>query len=294
MQQNFPAVPTSINLPLVVADVEIRQDAVGRFCLNDLHRASGGDAKHQPANWLRLDTTQALAKAVNSSHLRNQTKTDSYPKAGIPAIESKQGLGTFVVKQLVYAYAMWISAEFHLRVIDTFDAVVTGQYQPAPLTPELQLANAMLIAGRMIEEQKSKIEQRDKLISHLSPKAMIAEQLIMSDEAVNLTTAAKLFRLPPHKFNKALERIKWIYKRPGSKHWLGHQPKVIAGYIDHKEHLYTKDNGDTGTNPQVVITQKGLAKLALLLGKEPDVNALDSLVADHYADAGSDIYAEVV
>lgn len=94
---------------------------VGRFSLNDFHRAAGGEAKHQPSNWLRLESTQALiAEISNSSELRN-----------IDPVVYRQRVGTFACKELVYAYAMWISAAFQLKVIRAFDALATGNLERA-------------------------------------------------------------------------------------------------------------------------------------------------------------------
>lgn len=96
---------------LIVADMTIKQDSEGRYCLNDLHRASGGNPKDRPNYWLQLD------------HVSQQIAI--LEKAGNPAISAKRGVGTFVHKKLVYSYAMWISADFHLEVIRAFDQLQT-------------------------------------------------------------------------------------------------------------------------------------------------------------------------
>lgn len=52
-------------MKLVIANTEIHQDADGRFSLNDLHRASGGEEKNKPSNFLRSEQTQKLIEAIN-------------------------------------------------------------------------------------------------------------------------------------------------------------------------------------------------------------------------------------
>ena len=99
-------------MKLVVADTDIHQDAAGRYSLNDLHRAAGGEERHRPNYFLKNQQTAALIAEIE--------------KAGIPAIEARQRVGTFVCKELVYAYAMWISPAFHLQVIRAYDAMMAA------------------------------------------------------------------------------------------------------------------------------------------------------------------------
>lgn len=98
---------------LIVADVAVRNDSEGRYHLNDLHRASGGEDKNKPSHWFNNKQTQELVELLNC---RNSASLPVITKEG-------RGGGTYVCKQLVYSYAMWLSAEFNLRVIEAYDEV---------------------------------------------------------------------------------------------------------------------------------------------------------------------------
>lgn len=112
-------------MKLVIANTEIHQDAEGRFSLNDLHRASGSEDKNKPSNFLRSEQTQKLIEAINRCSDSSSGSSDS-----MNALSTKEGgknQGSYGVKELVYAYANWISADFYLRMIRTFDEVATGK-----------------------------------------------------------------------------------------------------------------------------------------------------------------------
>lgn len=42
--------------------ITVKQDTFGRYCLNDLHKASGEAKKDQPADFVRLASSQELAE----------------------------------------------------------------------------------------------------------------------------------------------------------------------------------------------------------------------------------------
>lgn len=123
-----------------ISNVSIRQHN-GLYSLNDLHRASGGENRHKPSLWTSNQQTIELIKEVE--------------KAGNPAILSKQGLGTFVCKELVIHYGMWISPSFSLQVIRTFLAVqeqgsLKSQTTTDQRTPLRQAVSA-LVGARGID-----------------------------------------------------------------------------------------------------------------------------------------------
>ncbi|MGA6102082.1 KilA-N domain-containing protein [Psychrobacter pocilloporae] len=97
----------------------------GLYSLNDMHRASGSDKKHQPAFFMRNQETKDLIKEVE---VTDNIKAVKRVQGG----NDKSKQGTYVCKDLVYRYAMWISPKFALLVIRTFDKLVTGELRGQP------------------------------------------------------------------------------------------------------------------------------------------------------------------
>lgn len=107
-------------MSLVIAGAKIRVDEEGRYLLADLHKAAGGEDRHRPSKWADSQQVAELAQEIG--------------KAGIRALVPKQGgkaPGTYACREMVYAYAMWLSPAFHLHVIQAFDAIAQSKVQDA-------------------------------------------------------------------------------------------------------------------------------------------------------------------
>ena len=103
---------TILNTPITQID--------NLFSLNLVHQSEGGEAKHKPSNFLRLDTTQELIAEIESD---GQTQA-------VKVYRGSQG-GTYVCEELVLSYAMWISPKFHLIVLRAFLAMHKAESQNA-------------------------------------------------------------------------------------------------------------------------------------------------------------------
>jgi len=111
---------------LTVGETAIRQHD-GLYSLNDLHQASGGDDKHRPSFFLRLDTTQALIQEIQCA-----AQCADMHSAAINTINGGKHRGTYACKELVIAYAAWISPAFQLKVIRVFLDTAAASVQALP------------------------------------------------------------------------------------------------------------------------------------------------------------------
>jgi hypothetical protein len=87
----------------------------GRYSLNDLHQAAGAAPEHRPGHFIRNAQTQALIVEIENAQICALT------------VERGRNGGTYACRELVIAYAAWISPAFHLRVIRVFLTASTPQ-----------------------------------------------------------------------------------------------------------------------------------------------------------------------
>lgn len=168
---------------LIISNTSIHQDKTGRYSLNDLHKAAGNAEKHAPNKWLRLDQTNELINEILNTQIcpiknNRETALNQHP------ISSKKGRygGTYVCKELVYSYAMWISAAFSLKVIRAYDDLVNGRTTSPKTTVDqrtpLRDAVNLLVGkkGLMYPEAYSLIHQRFNVphIDNLAPEQLPA------------------------------------------------------------------------------------------------------------------------
>ncbi|MEN0584464.1 MULTISPECIES: KilA-N domain-containing protein [unclassified Kosakonia] len=114
-----------MNQLLMIDGVSVRQFFESHYCLNDLQKAAvnaQGETRSARSmevyEFMRRPETQALVE------LLEKETTGISRSAPVMAVQGRNG-GTYVCKELVYAYAMWISPAFHLKVIRTFDRAIT-------------------------------------------------------------------------------------------------------------------------------------------------------------------------
>ncbi|QKE37386.1 KilA-N domain-containing protein [Ferrovum myxofaciens] len=230
---------------LTIAETVIRQDAEGRYCINDLHRAAGGEARHRPTQWLRTKIATDLVEELENSDAlisaSEQNQSVSVTKGG-------DGIqGTYVVKELVYAYAMWISAAFHLKVIRAYDALVTK-----PVEEELKLNDPAALRGYLLIYTE-KVIALTKELEEQKPKVEFFDGVHRSVNSLSLRDAAKSLGFKPSVFKTQLVQDGLLY----GKNALPYQRYIDSGYFEVAQFIHKSADGREFVRPYTRITGKG-------------------------------------
>lgn len=217
---------------LMIANTQVHADNNSRFSLNDLQAAaicSGVTKDIRPAEWMALSSTSEMVEILIKEN------------PGSKPVEAKAGRygGTYACKELVYAYAMWISPKFNLHVIRAFDAMVTGKAANDPIPNDRQLsitnreykaALSMAKAAGLKGNQASLAADRAvQQALGISPLKLIGAEALPTE--ARLLTATELGRecdLSAREMNTLLEAYGYQEKTRDAKNALVWKPTKVG------------------------------------------------------------------
>jgi phage antirepressor YoqD-like protein len=267
---SFDPAPT-----VTVAGVQLRTDARGRYRLADLHAASGGNDKDRPAFWLRNAKTVELIDELDRC-------ADSHTaQKSVNVVNGGPDSGTYVCRELVYSYAMWISPAFHVKVIRAYDSLATGgkdaitEWLNKPKSELFRLLGdqsetierqEIIIAKKTariesqideLEAQDQRIFQQAKTIKAQQPKVDIVDKYIEQDNSdIGFREAAMRLGVKENQFRAFLLDV-GIYRRLDGR-IMPYKDYLNAGYFVMKLGE-RKDNGIAYS--QARFTPKGITWL---------------------------------
>jgi prophage antirepressor-like protein len=176
---------------------------------------------------------------------------------------NESGLYTLVLgsrKTEAKSFKKWVTSEVLPSIRKT------GHYgvQKVPQN----FAEALRLAADL-EEQKQRLEckmqEKDAYIEKIVPRAKALHRIATATEgSFTLTECAKNVQMSPSDLIEHLCVENWLYRRGKSKRLLAFQDKIDRGYLEHKVQEIEIDDGKLKTVTQVMVTAKGVAKLALL------------------------------
>lgn len=176
--------------------------------------------------------------------------------------------------------AMSYSYDLQAKVFDRMTAL---EQKPTLNPANLSRLQLLEMAIQSEQERLAVVEQKAVVEAQLAiaaPKLEIYDLIVETDETLNMTEAAKVLQTPRDKLRNVLVMNKWLYKRAGSKNWLGFADKVQQGLIIHKLNPYIDQNtGEQHMSEQPRITGKGLVKLAQMLGVNLPPNGSTGMAA---------------
>ncbi|WP_334469865.1 KilA-N domain-containing protein [Arsenophonus sp. PmNCSU2021_1] len=122
---------------VIIENTVVRQDAFGRYCLNDLHRAAVAQGKatesQRPSVFLRSEGISTFAQKVSEA---SQSASVNIIKGGLES-------GSWAVEIIAIRYAAWIDPAFEVQVYERFrDSIKSNN---GVLVEKVQAGLAMIL-----------------------------------------------------------------------------------------------------------------------------------------------------
>lgn len=148
--------------------------------------------------------------------------------------------------------------EFKKRLVKAFFELAKQSPQVDPmqaLQDPATMRGLLLSYSEKVLALESKVKEQEVKVEAL-------DRIATADGGMCITNAAKDLQVRPKDLFKWLSANRWIYRRTGSTTWTAYQERIQQGVLEHKVTTVERDDGSSKVVEQVLVTAKGLAKLA--------------------------------
>lgn len=200
---------------------------------------------------LGLKNASVVAQRLDSDELR---KFNLGSQIGEVHIINESGLYSVILrsdKKEAKTFKKWLTSEVLPSIRKT------GSYQLKPLSA-LELARQQVV---LLEQ----LDGLQNMVKTLEPQAAALQRISGGEGNLCISDTAKALGVQPKALFEWLSQNRWIFRRHGAKHWLGYQPRVQSGLIKHKVLTVVRKDFSEKVVEQVLITPKGLTKLASVM-----------------------------
>ncbi|CAK2395261.1 KilA-N domain-containing protein [Vibrio crassostreae] len=225
----------------VIAGIDIRVDDMGRYNLNNLHRASGFGSNKAPAQWLRTQQAKEIVREVTDMQICTSP---------LNIIKGGQSQGTFAHELIAVSFAGWLSPRFQLTVNQAF--LDSKQVE----RPELTTTEILEIALEASKERDvlrvENKEQAEKIegLENLFKDGLTAPQFGRMLNGINV-----------QQINAFLVELGWVYRERGKKSGYRVASYARDNYMTEKENVISLHGYDSFVTATPILLQKGATKL---------------------------------
>lgn len=201
----------------------------------------------EPYSYLRTASTKEFIEALSqSANLRSENFYYTSNGGANP--------GTWMHEDVALDFAQWLSPVFRVWCNQKIkELITTGSVSTK--SPEEIIAEGYRLAVAKVEQ----LEQSNKLLSQTikeqAPKVEYVDQVLLSNDSINITVIAKELGMSAMALNRQLIEKKILYKS-GNTYVLFSKYQG-EGYTKTKTHHYTDSLGHDRTQIQTYWTEKG-------------------------------------
>lgn len=209
------------------------------------------------------DKTTALIQGTGSNYKSNAVLIN---ESGLYSLVLSSKLPT------AKKFKRWVTSEV-IPSIRKHGGYMAGQ---EVLTDAELLANAMLVANRVIEDRERQIKELMEENKELEEDANYTRTILRNPGLVTTNQIAKDYGMSARTFNKLLHSMGIQYKQ--GKQWLLYSPYQSKGYTASKTYDFTHKDGRKDVGMLTMWTQRGRAFLYSALKDEgivPEIEKVD-------------------